>query len=75
MGMRIVLEEAEILNTDIVRQTGETTGTNYNGTILTFKQVIPHLNKIAEQRENVLKLLNTDESKAWGGVILSEQNL
>eukprot|EP00957_Ditylum_brightwellii_P200957 15318159-Ditylum_brightwellii.AAC.1 len=61
--MGIVLATTEMLNIDIVRKTGEITGTNYNEAILAFEQVILHLNKIAEQREIVLKLINTDESK------------
>eukprot|EP00957_Ditylum_brightwellii_P191726 14595591-Ditylum_brightwellii.AAC.1 len=61
--MGIVLVRAEMLNTDIVKQIGETMETNYKEAITAFKQVIPCLNKIAEQREKVLKLLNTDESK------------
>eukprot|EP00957_Ditylum_brightwellii_P082736 6290726-Ditylum_brightwellii.AAC.1 len=57
MGMEMVLTRAEMLDNDIVRQTGETTETNQNEDISAFKQVIPHLNKIAEQREKFLKLL------------------
>eukprot|EP00957_Ditylum_brightwellii_P093006 7081172-Ditylum_brightwellii.AAC.2 len=64
MGMGMVLTRAEMLNNDIVRQTGETTGTNYYEAISAFKQVIPHLNKITEKRKKILNLLKTDESKA-----------
>eukprot|EP00957_Ditylum_brightwellii_P049933 3784900-Ditylum_brightwellii.AAC.1 len=65
MGMGMLLEREEMINIDIVRQAGETIGINYNEAILAFKHVIPHLNKIADQREKFLKLINTDESKAW----------
>eukprot|EP00957_Ditylum_brightwellii_P118572 9042888-Ditylum_brightwellii.AAC.1 len=70
MGMGMVLARAKIINNDIIRQPGETTGTNYNEAIVAFKQVILHLNKIAEQREKFLKLLNIDKSKGWGDEIL-----
>eukprot|EP00957_Ditylum_brightwellii_P014039 1058811-Ditylum_brightwellii.AAC.1 len=71
-GFVIVVDEvltgvwarAEMLNIDIVRQTGEVTGNNYNEVTLAFKQVIPYLNKIAEQREKVLNLQNTEKLKA-----------
>eukprot|EP00957_Ditylum_brightwellii_P063907 4848614-Ditylum_brightwellii.AAC.1 len=49
MGM--VLATAEMLKNDNVRQTGETTGTNYNEAISAFKEVIPNLSKIVEQRK------------------------
>eukprot|EP00957_Ditylum_brightwellii_P165165 12575198-Ditylum_brightwellii.AAC.1 len=61
----MVLARAEMINTGIVRQTGETMGTNYKEAISAFRQVIPYLNKIAEQREKGLRLLNIDKSKAW----------
>eukprot|EP00957_Ditylum_brightwellii_P024256 1829530-Ditylum_brightwellii.AAC.1 len=70
MGMEMVLARAEILNNDITRQTGEIAGTNYNASIVAFKQIIPHLNKNAEQREKVFKFLKMDESKEWGDGIL-----
>eukprot|EP00957_Ditylum_brightwellii_P070490 5355731-Ditylum_brightwellii.AAC.1 len=69
MGMGMVLARAQKLNNDIVRQTGETMRTNYNEAIPAFKQVIPHLNKIAEQREKVIKLLNIEVMEIWCGVI------
>eukprot|EP00957_Ditylum_brightwellii_P129705 9894350-Ditylum_brightwellii.AAC.1 len=75
MGMGMVLARAEMLNIDIVSQPGENIGTNHNDAILAFNQVITHLNKIVEQRENFLKLLNMDTSKAWGDGILMWCNI
>ena len=59
MGMGIILATAEMLKHDDVRQTGETSRTNYNEAISALKEVIQHLNNIAEQRKKALKVLNT----------------
>eukprot|EP00957_Ditylum_brightwellii_P193569 14740327-Ditylum_brightwellii.AAC.1 len=48
----------------------ETAGTNNNEAILALEQVISNLSKIADQRNKVLKVLKTDESKSWGDGIL-----
>eukprot|EP00957_Ditylum_brightwellii_P017296 1302982-Ditylum_brightwellii.AAC.1 len=58
MGMGMVLATADMLKNDNVRQTGETTGTNYDEAIAALKQ------------KNVLKVLKTDKSKSWGDGIL-----
>ena len=70
MGMGMVLATAEMLKNDDVRQTMETTGTNYNEAISALKKVIPNSSKIAEQRKKVLEVPKTDESKSWGDGIL-----
>eukprot|EP00957_Ditylum_brightwellii_P014368 1081377-Ditylum_brightwellii.AAC.1 len=64
MGMGMVLARSKICDNYIVRQTEETSGPNYKEAISAFKQIMPHLNKIVEQREKVCKLLNTNKSKA-----------
>eukprot|EP00957_Ditylum_brightwellii_P142349 10844976-Ditylum_brightwellii.AAC.1 len=61
MGIGMISARTEMLGIVIIRQTEDTTGTNYNEAILAFKEVIPHMKKIAEQREKVLELLNTDK--------------
>eukprot|EP00957_Ditylum_brightwellii_P094266 7176881-Ditylum_brightwellii.AAC.1 len=68
--MGVVLAKAEMLDISIVKQIEETLEMNYNEAISAFKQVIPYLNKIVEQMEKVLKLLNTDESNTWDDGIL-----
>jgi hypothetical protein len=70
MGMGMVFATSEMLKHNYARQTGETTGANYNEAISALKEVIPNLNNIAEQRKKVLKVLNADESKSWGDGIL-----
>eukprot|EP00957_Ditylum_brightwellii_P163341 12437389-Ditylum_brightwellii.AAC.1 len=73
MGM--VLVTAEMLKNSYVRQTGETTGTNYNEAISALKQVIPNLSKIAEQRKKILQLLkwmNQGTVRYWIGASKEE---
>eukprot|EP00957_Ditylum_brightwellii_P127191 9697959-Ditylum_brightwellii.AAC.1 len=70
----MVWARAEMLNNDIVRQPGEKTGTIYNEAISAFEQVIPHLNKITEQRKKVLELLNVDKSNAYDDGLLIKQH-
>eukprot|EP00957_Ditylum_brightwellii_P197182 15022994-Ditylum_brightwellii.AAC.1 len=62
MGIEMVLVKAEMLKHDDVRQTGETTGTNYNEAIPVLKEVIPNVSSIAKQRKKILEVLKTDES-------------
>eukprot|EP00957_Ditylum_brightwellii_P112734 8594040-Ditylum_brightwellii.AAC.1 len=53
MGMGMVLVTADMLKNDNGRQTGETTGTNYNDAISALKQVIPNLSKISDQKKKI----------------------
>eukprot|EP00957_Ditylum_brightwellii_P060929 4625524-Ditylum_brightwellii.AAC.1 len=66
MGMGMVLATTEKLKSDDIRQTDETTGTNYNEAISALKEVITNLSNIAEQQKKVLEVLKTDESMSWG---------
>eukprot|EP00957_Ditylum_brightwellii_P127070 9687539-Ditylum_brightwellii.AAC.1 len=70
MGMGMVLATAEMLKNDDIRQTGETTGTNYTEAISAVQEVIPNLSNIAEQRKKVFEMLKIDESKSWGDGIV-----
>eukprot|EP00957_Ditylum_brightwellii_P071020 5396830-Ditylum_brightwellii.AAC.1 len=64
MGM--VLCNKELMDEIGENAAGETTETNYNEAIKALEVVIPLSGNIPEKRNNVLKLLNSDEKDTWG---------
>ena len=74
MGMGLVLCSKDLYST--VPQVGETTGTNYNEAVVSFKKVRPLLRNIPTTRQAVLNNIGSNEDNSWGvGILIWSQKV